>query len=57
MDFEGFVLQFHFGRWYCPYTEFYSLSGTSIMESVVLRSGGLTKVWNHIFTRVIKSKV
>lgn len=41
MDFDGLVLVFHFGWWYYLHTEFYDLSGTSIIESVVLRSGTL----------------
>jgi hypothetical protein len=41
MDFDGLGLCFHFGRWCCQSAEFYSLNGTSIMESLVLRSGAL----------------
>jgi hypothetical protein len=36
----GLGLCFSFGRWGCLLPEFYSLNGTSIMESVVLRSAG-----------------
>ena len=39
MDFDGLGLCFSFGRWCCLHAEFYSLNGTSIIESVVLRSG------------------
>ena len=41
MDFDGLGLCFSFGRWCCLQVEFYSQNGTSIMELVVLRSGGL----------------
>ena len=40
MDFDELGLCFSFGRWCCLHAEFYSLNGTSTMESVVLRSRG-----------------
>lgn len=44
MDFDGVSFCFHFSRWCCyGQAEFYSLNGTSIMESVVLRSRGLLR--------------
>lgn len=39
LDFDKSGLCFHCGRRYCLHAEFYSLNGTSIMESVVLRAG------------------
>ena len=39
MDFDELGLCFHFSRQCCLLAEFYSLNGTSIMESAVLRSG------------------
>lgn len=41
MDFDGLGLCFCFDRWCCLCAQCYSLNGTSFMESVVLRSGGL----------------
>lgn len=41
MDFDGLSLCFHFGRWYHLCAEFNGLNGSSIMESVVPRSGHL----------------
>jgi hypothetical protein len=38
MDFDG--LCFDFGRWCHPHAGFYSMNGTFITESVVLRSWG-----------------
>lgn len=39
--FDGLGLCFSVGGCCCPRAEFYSLNGTSTMESVVLRSWGL----------------
>lgn len=39
MDSGGLGLCFLLGRWCCAHAEFYGLSGTSIMDIVVLRSG------------------
>lgn len=36
-------LCFHFGRWYCLHAEFYGMNGTPILDSVVLKSGGLLR--------------
>jgi hypothetical protein len=36
---DGLLLHFPFGRWCCLCVECSGLNGTSIMESVVLRSG------------------
>lgn len=41
LDFDGSGLCFHFGRWCYVCAVFY---GTSIMKSVVLRSGRVAKV-------------
>ena len=41
MNFDGLGLCFCFGGWYCLHEEFYSLNSTSVMESVVVKSGGL----------------
>ena len=41
MDFDGLGSGLNFDRWCCLCAEFYSLDGTSIMESVVLRSWAL----------------
>lgn len=41
MNFDGSGLRFSFGRWCCTQVEFYTLNGTSIMKSVVVRNGGL----------------
>lgn len=36
-------LCFHFGRWYCLHAEFYGINGTSVIDSVVPKSGGLLR--------------
>ena len=41
MDCDEFGLCFHCGRWCSLHAEIYSLNVTSIMESVMLRSGVL----------------
>ena len=41
MNFDELSLCFYFGRWYCVHAEFYVLNGTSIIESVVIRSQDL----------------
>lgn len=43
MEFDGLGPGSSFGRWRCLHTEFYSMNGTFIMESVVLRSGILLR--------------
>ena len=42
-DLDGLYLCFHFDRWHCLPVELYRLNGSSIMESVVLRSQGLLR--------------
>ena len=39
MDFDGLGLCYSFVGWFCLCVKFYSLIGTSIMESVVLKTG------------------
>lgn len=41
VDVDGLGVWFHFGSWCCLPVEFYGLNGTSVIKSVVLRSGGL----------------
>ena len=48
MDSDGLGLRLHFGRWYGVHVEFDGLSGTSIMASVVLRSGDLLRFPYHV---------
>lgn len=37
----GLGLCFHFGMWYCLHAEFFfGINGTSIIDSVMLKSGG-----------------
>lgn len=45
MDFDGLGICFHFGRWCHLYlcAEFNGLNGTSIMETIVTRSGHLSQ--------------
>jgi hypothetical protein len=44
MDFDGLGLCFYFGRWCCVKAEFYGLSGTSTVVSIVTRSRGLLQL-------------
>lgn len=53
MDFDGSGLCFHFGRWYHLCAEFNGLNGTSIMESVVPRSGHLLQKPSRAFESCI----
>ena len=48
MDSVGLGLSLHFGRRYGVLAEFDGLNGTSIMASVVLRSGGLLHIPYHV---------
>lgn len=48
VDFDGLGLCFCFVRQCCLRPALYNLSGTSIMESAVLRAGGPTKVWGSV---------
>ena len=43
LDFHELGCCFHFGRWCCLCAAFYGPSGTSLMESVMLRSEGLVQ--------------
>lgn len=45
----GLGLCFHFGRWYCLHAEFYGINGTLIIDSVVLKSGGLLRSKRAMF--------
>ena len=42
MDWEFVFIS---GRWHHLHAEFYGLNGTSIMESVMLRSGAQLHLW------------
>jgi hypothetical protein len=51
MDFDGLGLCSHFGRWCCLSAEFYGFNGTSVVESVVLRSGSLLQCHFHFISK------
>lgn len=55
VNFEGLGLCFGFSRWCCLHAEFefYSPSGTSTMESVVLRSLDLLKSGTLLYNKYL----
>ena len=55
IDFDGSGLCFHLGRYYCPCGRVLWPNGTSIMESVMLRSAGLLS-YNVLLVAAIRIK-